>query len=88
MNTNKIIYWTATALVLLFIGLGSFADILKIDAIKESFKHIGFPEYFIQFFGVLKLLGAITIIVPALKRLREGAYAGMIFYFLGGRLAI
>ncbi len=87
MNTSKIIYWTATILVLLSVGLGGIPDLLKIDALKESFRRIGFPEYYLPFFGVLKILGAITIVVPALRRLREGAYAGMMFYFLGATYA-
>ncbi|WP_459213093.1 DoxX family protein [Aquimarina rhabdastrellae] len=83
MKSNKIIYWIATIIVLLFVGLGSIADLLQIDAIKQSITAIGFPLYVIPFFGVLKLLGSLTIVIPALKRLKEGAYAGLFFYFIG-----
>ncbi len=87
MKKNKVIYWIATGLVILFVGLGSFADLFKIDAIKESFKHIGFPEYTIPFFGVMKLLATIIILTSTLSRFKEAAYAGLIFYFIGATYA-
>lgn len=83
MKQKNIIYWASTILVLLAVGLGSFADLLKIEAIKQSTAHIGFPEYIIPFLGVLKLLGSIVIVLPLAIRFREAAYAGMIFYFIG-----
>jgi uncharacterized membrane protein YphA (DoxX/SURF4 family) len=83
MKQKTIIYWISTVLVLLAVGLGSFADLLKIDAIKQSTAHIGFPEYIIPFLGILKLLASITIVLPAAIRFREAAYAGMVFYFVG-----
>lgn len=83
MKRKKVIFWSSTILVLLVVGLGSFADLLKIDAIKQSTAHIGFPEYIIPFLGVLKLLGSIVIVLPVAIRFREAAYAGLIFYFTG-----
>jgi hypothetical protein len=83
MKKDKIFYWVATSFVILFIGLGSFADLFIIDPIKESFKHIGFPEYMIPFFGLAKLFATLAILVPALKRFKEAAYAGLIYYFIG-----
>lgn len=83
MKKDKIIYWVTTSCVILFIGLGSFADLFTIEPIRESFKHIGFPEYMIPFFGVAKLLGTLAILIPALKGFKEAAYAGLIYYFIG-----
>lgn len=81
--SNTIIYRISTALVILAVGVGSFADILQVDAVKEGIKHVGFPEYILPFLGVMKLLGTITILTPALRRFHEAAYAGIIFYFTG-----
>jgi len=83
MKKNNIIYWIATSLVILMVGVGSVADILQIDVIKESISSIGFPLYVLPFFGVMKLLGTITILVPALRRFKEAAYSGLMFYFMG-----
>jgi hypothetical protein len=80
---NTILYWVTTGLVILAVGLGSFADIFKVEAVRQGILHVGFPEYMLPFLGVMKLLGTIAIVVPALRRFREAAYAGIIFYFIG-----
>jgi hypothetical protein len=40
---------------------------------------LGYPDYFLFPFGLLKVAGAIIIVVPGLPRLKEWAYAGMAF---------
>ena len=83
MNHSKLIYWISTIFVLLFVGVGSVADLLQIQPIKESFQHIGFPLYMLPFLGIAKLLGSIAILIKSKSLLREWAYAGMVFYFIG-----
>lgn len=41
--------------------------------------HLGYPLYFLTLLGVWKVLGAVAILVPGYPRLKEWAYAGMIF---------
>jgi hypothetical protein len=83
MKYKRVIYWISTGLVFLFVGIGSFADLFKIEAVRDSFKHISFPEYMLPFFGVAKLAGSITIMMNSPKILSEWAYAGIVFYFVG-----
>lgn len=83
MKRTKIIYWTATSFVILLIGLGSFADLFMIDAMRESIQQQGFPVHFLPFFGVAKLLAVIVIMVPAFHNLKLSAYVGLFWYFLG-----
>lgn len=83
MNHSKLIYWISTIFVLLFVGVGSVADLLQIQPINESFQHIGFPLYMLPFLGLAKLLGSIAILIKSKSLLREWAYAGMVFYFIG-----
>lgn len=40
---------------------------------------LGYPAYFLMILGTWKLLGALAILAPRLPRLKEWAYAGMIF---------
>ncbi|HLA94989.1 MAG TPA: DoxX family protein, partial [Pyrinomonadaceae bacterium] len=49
----------------------------------EFFKHLGYPAYLLPFLGVAKILGAITILVPKFPRLKEWAYAGLVFDLIG-----
>jgi len=83
MKTNKIIYWIATSVVILMVGVVSIGDLLKIEALKEAMQHIRFPDYVLPLFGTLKILGTLCIVVPALKRFREVAYAGIFYFFAG-----
>ena len=83
MNSSKLIYRVSTGLVLLLVGSSGFADLLKFEPIKESFRQLDFPEYFLPFFGVAKISASIAILLKSKKTLREWAYAGIIFYFLG-----
>lgn len=83
MKYSKPIYWTSTILVLLIVGAGSFADLLQIEPVKESFKHISFPLYMLPFFGIAKLSACIAILIKSQNVLREWAYAGITFYFMG-----
>ncbi|MEM8568789.1 MAG: DoxX family protein [Bacteroidota bacterium] len=83
MKKTKIIYWVFTSLVILMIGLGSFADLFMIDAMRESIKQQGFPVHFLPFFGIAKLLAVVVIVVPAFNKLKLSAYVGLVWYFLG-----
>jgi hypothetical protein len=84
MNTKqvKIIYWVST-LFLSFVGLAGIANILMVEQLVQTNKALGLPVYFMPFFGVVKVVGAITILVPALRRFQQAAYFGFIFYFIG-----
>lgn len=81
-KSNKIIFWTATILILLFEGVMS-ALTSQTELAKEGLRHLGYPEYFGNALVVFKILGVIALIVPkAPKRIKEWAYAGFIFDFL------
>ena len=83
MNVTRLVFWASTALLALFLIGSGIGDIMLAEQIVQGMVHLGIPPYLLPFFGVLKLLGIITILTPALVRLREGAYAGMLFYALG-----
>ena len=80
-KTINILYWVFT---ILFAGLMIFSAIPNVgpdDKTIEMFhKGLGYPIYFIQFFGVAKILGSIAILIPGLnKTVKEWAYAGLFF---------
>ncbi len=83
MKKNKIIFWVAT---IIFAGFMIFSSIGSVTGNPEAIKFItglGYPEYFIPFIGVAKLLGCIAILIPGYYRLKEWAYAGLFFDLLG-----
>jgi len=83
MKLVKLIYWIATGLMCAFMLLGAVFDILKTpDAIKFIIE-LGYPEYFIRFIGVMKVLGIIAVLIPKFPKLKEWAYAGLVFDTFG-----
>ncbi|AOM79330.1 hypothetical protein BFS30_20460 [Pedobacter steynii] len=65
------------------VGLLGILNILQIDALVKTNRELGLPQYLLPFLGTVKVLGAIAILVPSLKKFHEAAYAGFIFYFIG-----
>jgi uncharacterized membrane protein YphA (DoxX/SURF4 family) len=45
----------------------------------EGIRHLGYPAHFILLLGVWKLLGTLAVLAPRFPRLKEWAYAGMLF---------
>ena len=41
------------------------------------------PQYFLVILGIWKLLGAVALVIPRFPRLKEWAYAGVLFDFDG-----
>lgn len=83
IRTGKVIYWVTT----IFIAIAFFAtgvgNLVPIAHIAQDMSHLGYPRYFLYILGVWKILAAITIVFPEVSRLKEWAYAGMIFDLTG-----
>ena len=88
MKNTKVIYWIVTWLFA-FMMLGSaIPDIFSVQVAIEGFSKIGMPVYLLPFIGVAKALGVIAILVPGFPRLKEWAYAGLVFDLLGATYSI
>jgi hypothetical protein len=83
MKRDKIIYWVATGLLAAGMGMSAFMYLTKDPELIGAFQTLGFPLYFVSILGVAKLLGAIVLLAPAGTTLKEWAYAGFIFTFIG-----
>lgn len=83
MKRTKTIYWILTGLMAALMLMASIPDVtLHSDAVA-MITHLGYPEYFIPFIGVLKILGVIAILTPRFSKLKEWAYAGLVFDLVG-----
>jgi|SRR5215217_5797194 len=79
-KTIKILYWVFTALFAIIMFGSGVPDIISMPAAVEGIHgKLGYPLYFIPFIGVAKALGAITILIPGFPRIKEWAYAGLMF---------
>src|SRR3954469_1777485 len=83
MNTRTIGYWAATGLFgAVYLGSGT-ADVLHAAPVLATLAHLGFPAYLASILGPWKIAGALTVLAPRLPRMKEWAYAGIVFDLTG-----
>jgi len=78
-----IAYWVTTALVVFELTLGGVWDILRVPEVSGLIERLGYPRYFLVILGIWKLLGAVALVIPRFPRLKEWAYAGVLFDLTG-----
>ena len=83
MKKQNILYWILTGIMAAFMLMGSVQDVLRVPAALAWFAHLGYPPYLLPFIGIAKTLGVATVVAPGLRRLKEWAYAGLVFDLLG-----
>jgi hypothetical protein len=83
MKKTKIFYWIFTGLTAILLGIGSIFDVISAPEAVEQITGLGYPEYLIPFLGVAKLLGIIAILIPGYPRIKEWAYAGLMYDLIG-----
>jgi hypothetical protein len=83
MKKISMLYWIVTGLFAGFMIFSAIPDVLITPEAVTFITGLGYPEYFIPFIGVAKLVGSIAILLPGLKRIKEWAYAGLFFDLLG-----
>jgi hypothetical protein len=79
----KIIYWIITALFALMMLLDGFAGTFRVAGAKEALAYLGYPEYLSTILGIAKILGVIAILQTLFRPIKEWAYAGFTFTFIG-----
>jgi uncharacterized membrane protein YphA (DoxX/SURF4 family) len=84
MNRNtKIVYWSITGIASAFILMASIPDITRSPEAVTIFTHLGYPLYLLPFLGTLKIAGVAAILIPRFPKIKEWAYAGLIFDLVG-----
>ena len=73
-------YWIVTGLFGAFMIFTAIPDIMSNpDAVKMVHNDMGYPLYFLPYIGVAKILGGLAILIPGFPRIKEWAYAGLVF---------
>ena len=87
MTSKTVPFWVVTVLVCLaFLGSG-IANLVHAPYVAHDMAHLGYPAYFSTILGAWKILGALAVAVPAFPRLKEWAYAGMMFDVTGAAMS-
>lgn len=82
-NLPILAYWIVTGLAALLFAAPGTALLLHNAHFAADMARLGYPTYFLPFLGIWKILGAIAVVVPGTPRLKEWAYAGMMFDISG-----
>ncbi|MBC8140633.1 MAG: DoxX family protein [Armatimonadetes bacterium] len=83
VKMKTVAYWGMTGLLAFALIAGGIAELLHLPAIDAGMAHLGYPPYVATILGVWKLPGAVVLLAPRLPRLKEWAYAGVVFDMTG-----
>jgi hypothetical protein len=90
MTARWIGYRVTTALLALETLAGGVADLTQGRTmlvagppVVDVVMGLGYPAYVLKILGVWKLLGALVVLMPRCPRLKDWAYAGLVFHLTG-----
>lgn len=83
MKKFKIAYWIVTILFVLAMLQSGITQLIPTEGSREVFTLLGYPMYLLTILGVAKILGAIVLVLETFQTLKEWAYAGFAFDFIG-----
>ena len=86
VNMKSVAYWIATVLIAAETLAGGGTDLAHGRSllvagmpVVDVVTSLGYPVYVLAILGAWKLLGGATLLAPGLPRLKEWAYAGIVF---------
>jgi uncharacterized membrane protein YphA (DoxX/SURF4 family) len=82
-TTRVAAYWISTAILGAECLGGGVMGALRLPPFIHTATHLGYPAYFMTILGVWYVLAGIVVLAPRLPRLKEWAYAGLIFNYTG-----
>lgn len=82
-RTLKVWYWIATLLFAAGMLFSGISELMQTQSANEVIQKLGYPLYLNTILGVAKILGVIAIAQTKWKTIKEWAYAGFTFDFLG-----
>jgi hypothetical protein len=86
-NYQGTLYWATTIATVLAFLVPGIGNLTHAPHIAKDMAHLGYPDYFMTILGSWKILGAVIILIPNTKRIKEWAYAGMIFDLTGAAIS-
>ena len=83
MKYRTPLYWMVTGLMAAFMMSSAIPDVLQIPQAVSIIRHLGYPPFLLLFLGTAKTLGVVAVLVPGVSRLKEWAFAGLVFDLTG-----
>lgn len=82
-RAKTIAYWIFTGLIALETAAGAQWDLSRNEFVSKLMEHLGYPQYILTILGVWKIPAFIAILVPKFPLVKEWAYAGLMFVYIG-----
>lgn len=76
-------YWIVTILFAIFMLFSGVTELIGTEAGNQLLIGLGYPLYLNWILGIAKVIGAIVLLIPRLKILKEWAYAGFTIDLVG-----
>jgi uncharacterized membrane protein YphA (DoxX/SURF4 family) len=76
-------YWITTAVLATECLVGGVMGGLQMSPFLGTATHLGYPAYFMSILGVWYVSAGLVLLAPRLPRLKEWAYAGLVFNYTG-----
>ncbi len=77
-------YWITLGLFSAVYAFSSIMDLFGVGPARATLAHLGYPAYVATILGTWKAGAVVTLLAPRLARLKEWAYAGIMFDLTGG----
>jgi uncharacterized membrane protein YphA (DoxX/SURF4 family) len=79
----RLVYWVTTILLAFSIFSGGLFQLISAKESVDGIMRLGYPAFFVTILGFWKVLGGVAVLIPGFPRVREWAYAGIIFDLTG-----
>lgn len=81
---TSIVYWVLLIILSTSLLFSAVPSVLKLPYAVEHFtKVLGYPEYFLFFIGIAKIIGLIALFIPGYPRIKEWVFAGLSYDLIG-----
>lgn len=84
-TATKVIYWVSTVLIAVPGLMGAF--MLNTAQAKAGATHLGLPQWFSYETSIASTIGALILLIPMWKRLKEWAYVGFGIMYISAFIA-
>src|SRR5918997_3824989 len=76
-------YWIVTAVLATECVVGGVMGALQLSPFLDTATHLGYPAHFMSILGAWYVSAGFVLLAPRLPRLKEWAYAGLVFNYTG-----
>jgi uncharacterized membrane protein YphA (DoxX/SURF4 family) len=82
-RARVVAYWVTTGVLATECLVGGVMGGLRLPPFIDTATHLGYPAYFMTILGVWYISAGVVLLAPRLARLKEWAYAGLMFNYTG-----